>query len=147
MRLLPRLVWTSFFAVSTEGTTPGIMSPCLLRYLGGKPLNILAISLSRDLVFLFAFVDRSSVARPLQSRFLELPSNRSTTRWPTGWLVGLVVAPPNPPGFPKPPQPHPPQPQPPPQPPPKPSYIVWVSFWLCRLSLAKMVTDPPEFTN
>src|ERR1700735_5709169 len=114
------------------------------RYLGGKPLNILAISLSRVLVFLLAFVDRSSVARPLQSRFLELPSNRSTTRLATGWLVVVVVASPNAPGFPKPahlppppppppptpprvpnpPQPPPPQPQPPPQPPPKPSYIV-----------------------
>jgi hypothetical protein len=101
-----------------------VMLPRTMRmrpYLGGKPLNILATSLSSDFVFLFALVDRSSVARPLHRRFLELPSNKSITRLATGWLVVVLVASPNPPGDPKPPQPHPPQPQPPPQPPPRPS--------------------------
>src|ERR1700730_17704483 len=88
------------------------MSPRLLGYLGGKPLNMRESSLSRYLVFLFAFVDRSSVAKPLQSRFLELPSNMSTTRLATDWLVVVVVASPNPPGFPH-PAPPPPTPAPP----------------------------------
>ena len=79
------------------------------NYCGGKPLNILAISLSRDLVFSVALFDRSSVARPLQSRFLELPSNRSKTRLATGWLWWLWRRPTHQ-DFPSQPHPHPPGP-------------------------------------
>jgi hypothetical protein len=50
---------------------------------GGKPLNILAISLSSELVFLAAFVERSAVANPLQSRLFDVPSKRSITRFAT----------------------------------------------------------------
>src|ERR1700733_8545358 len=48
-----------------------------------KALEHLGISLSSELVFLAAFVERSAVAKPLQSRLFDVPSKRSITRFAT----------------------------------------------------------------
>ena len=46
-------------------------------------LNIFAMSLFSELVFLNALDDRSAVAKPLQSRVLVLASKRSIARFDT----------------------------------------------------------------